>query len=244
MDTDVNISSEEVVPGNSPGTGNEVPEENSGTENVQKKGKPSLKVVKSKRYMGPVPANRDSRKTLSKASNRIRINNDFKVSLSSSSDEDKKKGKPGFKAESKDYITKSLLETKSEEEIYKTALAIMQAWSEVYTAPGDDDYVRAANIVSKTRAEIYDSMGIHPQKGIKPTLTEEQRLVYDKEMRKVAFPYYEVRLSFKQPGYKAIRSKTFKFRNDPDLEPIITKLARRAMEILKTVDITVKKDGD
>lgn len=230
---------------NSIGSAEGAPENSQGAMNDEKKVLPSLKLVKSKRYMGPVPSNRDSRKTLSKASNKIRLNNDFKVSISSSNPNGgQNKGTPGFKAESTDYITESLLETKSEEEVYKTALAIMQAWSEVYNAPGDDEYVAAANIVSKTRAEIYDSMGIHPQKGVKPTLTEEQRLVYDKEMRKVAFPYYEVRLSFKQPGYKAIRSKTFRFKNNPDLGPISAKLARKAAEILKTVNITVKKDSD
>jgi hypothetical protein len=109
------------------------------------------------------------------------------------------------------------------------AFCFMEAWGRVFdNAPGTKDYVAKANQLSAARAKAYASLGIQPAKGVRPELTEEQRLAYSELVRPYSFDYYEVRLSFKQPGKKAVRSKTYRYLDAPDLLIIRDRLFKNA----------------
>jgi len=190
----------------------------------------SLKLISSKTHVGPAVKGRNNNALLSAAANKIRLNNDLKVSLADVKTESKA-STPG---------NKSLQITNSKGNLsVPDALAIMEAWDKLFgDKPGTPDYIEKANRLNAVRSHVYSSLGINPQKGIRPELTEEQRVAYSEAVKPYSFDYYEVRLSFKQTGHKAVRSKTYRFLNAPDLAGIQSKLLKQRRVVVSEFKIS------
>lgn len=179
----------------------------------------TLKLVSSRTHLGPAVRSQAKSKLVSAAANKIRLNNDLKVGVRSASIEPKTtKGN-----------SQSLEIRIKGEAGPQNAFILMEAWDRLFgDKPGTEDYVRKAVQLESVRNQVYASFGITPKKGIRPELTEEQRVAYSEAVRPYSFDYFEVRLSFKQNGHKAVRSKTYRYLQAPDLASIKTKLISQA----------------
>lgn len=168
------------------------------------KGKVTLKYVVNRTHLGPVPEYKKARK-LSKAANKIRLSSDLKlVSGGEATPQGTGSGKPGK-------LSYSDLIAESDSVTAKEALLFVEAWSRTYPRVGTPEYVDKYNALNKERVAVYAELGITVQPGQKaPLLTEEQRAYYNKRLLPFAFDYWEHRISYKVPGRKAIRTKTFR----------------------------------
>lgn len=190
----------------------------------------SLKIVSSRTHVGPAVKSKNNNTLLSAAANKIRLNNDLKVSLADTKTESKVSN-PGNKS-------LEIVNSKGQLSV-PDAVALMEAWDKLFgDKPGTPDYIEKANRLNAVRSHVYGSLGINPQKGIRPELTEEQRIAYSEAVKPYSFDYYEVRLSFKQTGHKAVRSKTYRFLNAPDLAGIRTKLLKQRSVVVSEFKIS------
>lgn len=177
----------------------------------------TLKLVQNRTHLGPSSkSNGDKKSFLSAAANKIRINNDLKIEFGPSNPSKVQKVSGSKSLE----IHLNRLDADS-------AIKMMIAWDLLFKGPGTPDYVAKANALSKARAEAYRDLGINPDPGSRVVLTMEQREFYNSKVSSFAFDYYEVCLSFKQPGFKVVRSKTFRFLNEPNLDDIQTRLVKK-----------------
>lgn len=190
----------------------------------------TLKIVSSRTHVGPAVKSRSSNTLLSAAANKIRLNNDLKVKI----------GDPTAEAKVSTNGSKTLDIVNSKGTIsVPDAMAFMEAWDELFgDKPGTPDYIEKANKLNAIRSQVYASLGINPQKGIRPELTEEQRVAYTEAVKPYSFDYFEVRLSFKQTGHKAVRSKTYRYLNAPDLASLKSKLVQKVKLVRSTWKIT------
>jgi hypothetical protein len=191
----------------------------------------TLKLISSKTHVGPTVKSKSSNTLLSAAANKIRLNNDLKVVVGDPGSEPKDKSTSG---------SKSLVIANNSGQIsVPDAMAFMEAWDELFgDKPGTPDYIEKANKLNAVRSQVYASLGINPQKGIRPELTEEQRVAYSEAVKAYSFDYYEVRLSFKQTGRKAVRSKTYRYLNAPDLASLKSKLIKQIKVVKSNWKIT------
>lgn len=184
----------------------------------------TLKLISTKTHVGPRKDRRDkSVNDWSAAAKKIKLNNDLKVeatktSKSSINEEGKTSSQSG---------TRSILITTKNGVTPAQAFVFMEAWDKTFEGkPGTPEYIARAVKLDAARSQVYASMGINPQKGVRPELSEEQRLAYSEAIRPYSFDYFEVRLSFKQPGRKAVRSKSFRYLSAPDLDSLKARLLR------------------
>lgn len=196
----------------------------------------TLKLVSNKTHVGPSVRSKSSNTLLSAAANKIRLNNDLKVTVSEPTQESKAPVQG----------SKSLDIANSKGQIsVPDAVAFMEAWDKLFgDKPGTPDYIEKANRLNAARSQVYASLGIHPQKGVRPELTEEQRVAYSEAIKLYSFDYYEVRLSFKQTGHKAVRSKTYRYLQAPDLASIRSKLIKQRSVVKSTFSIQQSKSAD
>lgn len=196
----------------------------------------TLKIVSNKTHVGPANGSKNSNSMLSAAANKIRLNNDLKISVSD----------PGNEPKVSTSGSKSLDIANSKGQIsVPDAVAFMEAWDKLYgDKPGTPDYIEKANKLNAVRSQVYASLGINPQKGVRPELTEEQRVAYSEAVKAYGFDYYEVRLSFKQTGHRAVRSKTYRFLNAPDLAAIRSKLVKQRNVVKANFSISQSKSVD
>lgn len=190
----------------------------------------SLKLVANKTHLGPVKERVDKSERLSAAANKIKLNNDLKVTFDSGEDEDKTKRRIIIKTSESEFIVDP-----SKDVPVKAALCVMEAWDQQYSGPGTPDYVKKANALSRAQLNAYASLGINPIAGVRPELTEEQRSSYNDMVSPYSFDYYEVRLSYKQPGRKSVRSTTYRYLERPNLRQIRNLLLKQA----KVVDAKI-----
>jgi hypothetical protein len=183
----------------------------------------SMKIVSNKTHQGPVKGGVQKSNRLSAAANKIRLNNDLKVTLDSV--EGSKKTSTTKTSESEPVFDPSKDVSASR------ALIIMEAWDKLYSDPGTPDYVKKANALSRAQLTAYATLGINPTAGVRPELTEEQRSSYNDMVSPYAFDYYEVRLSYKQPGQKSVRSTTYRYLERPNLRQIRSLLLKQAKVI-------------
>lgn len=188
----------------------------------------SMKIVSNKTHLGPVKGGVQKSDRLSAAANKIRLNNDLKVTLDTV--EGSKKTSTTKTSESQSVFDPS------KDVSPKSALIIMEAWDSQYGDPGTPDYVRKANALSRAQLAAYASLGINPAAGVRPELTEEQRSSYNDMVSPYSFDYYEVRLSYKQPGQKSVRSTTYRYLERPNLRQIRSLLLKQA----KVLDAKLK----
>lgn len=189
----------------------------------------TLKIISNKTHVGPVRDRVGKSFRLSAAANKIRINNDLKVSMKS--DKDSSTRTTNKTSES------LLLSNPGQDASVKGALTAMESWDREFNGPGTPAYVEKANALSRAQSRAYSVLGINPTGGIRPELTEEQRVAYNDMVSPYAFDYYEVRLSYKQPGQKSVRSTTYRFLDRPSLSQIKERLNRRAKAINDSLSI-------
>jgi hypothetical protein len=180
----------------------------------------SIKIVSNKTHLGPVKGGVQKSNRLSAAANKIRLNNDLKVTLDSV--EVSKKSSTSKTSESR-----SLFDP-SKDVSAKIALISMEAWDSQFGGPGTPDYVKKANALSRAQHEAYARLGLNPSADVRPELTEEQRCSYNDMVSPYSFDYYEVRLSYKQPGHKSVRSTTYRYLDRPNLKQIRDLLLKQA----------------
>lgn len=193
----------------------------------------TLKLVSNKTHIGPANKKRNKASSLvSAAANKIRINNDLKVTASDPAEESSnRKANSGSRA----------LEIKTKHGSLEPhqAFTLMAAWGELFDdKPGTPDYIAKANRLNAVRSQVYRDLGFNPESKNRPELTEEQRAAYNEAVSPYSFDYYEVRLSFKQPGKKAVRSKTYRYLNAPDLEGIRSKLVKQSKVVSSEFQIS------
>lgn len=179
----------------------------------------TLKLVSSRTHLGPAVRSQAKSKLVSAAANKIRLNNDLKVGVRSATAEPKatKDNSQSLEIRLRDGANP------------KDAFILMEAWDRLFgDKPGTEDYVKKAVQLESVRNQVYASFGIKPERGKRPELTEEQRVAYSEAVRPYSFDYFEVRLSFKQNGHKAVRSKTYRYLQAPDLTGIKAKLISQA----------------
>lgn len=191
----------------------------------------SLKLVSNKTHLGPVKERVDKSERLSAAANKIKLNNDLKVTFDSGEGEGKTKRLTTTKTSESESIMDSSRDVPA-----KVALCVMEAWDQQYSGPGTPDYVKKANALSRAQLNAYASLGINPSAGIRPELTEEQRSSYNDMVSPYSFDYYEVCLSYKQPGQKSVRSTTYRYLERPNLRQIRSLLLKQA----KVIDAKLK----
>jgi hypothetical protein len=199
---------------------------------------PTLKVVQNKTHMGPVPDWRKNRSgRLSKAANKIRLNCDLKVVVSSESSEDDhiqpKKVNPS--------LSREFTRSGNPEVDPVSAAYFMQVWDSVYPGAGDQEYVNKSTELIKAQREAYEELGINPDSKKKPELTEEQRSIYNALVLPKAFDYYEIHLSYKMPQKKVVRSRTYRSLQSFDLKRVQERLLQAAKDLKLKIKITVKK---
>lgn len=183
----------------------------------------TMKIVSNKTHLGPVKGGVQKTDKLSAAANKIRLNNDLKVTLGSVEG-------PKKTSNTKTSESESVFDP-SRDVSAKNALIIMEAWDDQFGDPGTPEYVNKANALSRAQLAAYANLGINPVAGIRPELTEEQRVSYNAMVLPYAFDYYEVRLSFKQPGQKSVRSTTYRYLERPNLRQIRSLLLKQAKVI-------------
>lgn len=193
---------------------------------------PTLKLVVNRTHLGPVTGDdRGLKSKLSKAANKIRINSDLKVVSVNPNGQTA----VGSTSESTKIVFGDKPPSASQ------AVYIMEAWDRVYKSPGSPAYVRRANALSAARSEVYRELGINPDpKGKMPTLTEEQRAIYNERLKPFAFDYWEARLSWKLPGKKAVRSLTYRSMEKMELTKVVDQLNPVIDKLVKTFTVQVK----
>lgn len=199
-----------------------------------KKVKPStLKIVVNKTHVGPVAVNGSrASKRLTKSANKIRLDHDLRISRVQNPEAPEKP--------STSYSV--LLGDEGVSMDPATALLAMEIWDRKYPSPGSKNYVSKSNELSTARAEAYAELGIIPRsdRKKKPTLTEEQKVAYNAKLSKFAFDYWEVRLSYKAPGKKAVRSHTYRTLNEPNIDKIFENLSEGVNKLQETIKVTVE----
>lgn len=192
----------------------------------------SLKLISNRTHVGP--ATRKGEKSLndfSAAAKKIKLNNDLKVTVANASTANAMSEKKSNNASSGQ---NSILINIKGQMSPAIAFTFMEAWDEMTQGkPGTPEYVDKANQLNAARSKVYAQLGINTTVRVRPELTEEQRVAYSEAVKPYSFDYYEVRLSFKQPGKKAVRSKTYRYLNAPDLDSIRKRLFKAASAFSK-----------
>jgi len=226
FNTETKVTEEEVIP----------------TSTTETSSTGTMKLYWAKTHVGPVVDIQSKRKLFTASANKIRLNNDLKVTGVSS-----EKGDNDSQNKTKSGSSKSQSINLDEAAGCDAAFCYMQAWGNMFKDKlGTPDYVEKANALASARNEIYASFGFEPitiaKKGIRPELTEEQRLAYNEAISKYSFDYYEVRLSFKQKGKKAVRSKTYRYLTVPDLDALRKRLTREVESVRGQYDVIDPKN--
>jgi hypothetical protein len=198
----------------------------------------TLKILQNKAHNGPSKGVKSSKTDLSKAVGKIKFNNNLK--LEAIREESAITQKPNTSVSfSYDLST--------EEDPVKFALYTFMAWDKVYgTSQGTTDYMDKLAKLYQAKADFYEKWGIPytPNVGKRPVLTEAQRVDYNETVSKSSFDYYEYRLSFKQPGVKAVRTTVYRTLVPLNFEDISNRLASKRKVISTTVKIHSDKPSN
>lgn len=200
----------------------------------QQKAKPTLKLLQNKTHIGPVSVGGAAKASLSKAAGKIMFDSNLKVTVKETGEDANKTSDLSRKP-----LVKSinLGQNGAEDATY-----YMLAWDKLFGEVGSTGYQRKYQEFAQMQNQVYAKLGINlSPNSPKPELTEQQRRMYNAEMRNYAFSYYEYRLSFKQPGAKAVRSLTFRTLKPQDVDSLIAKLADQVRVLSAKLDIKARK---
>lgn len=200
----------------------------------QQEAKPTLKLLQNKTHIGPVSVGGAAKASLSKAAGKIMFDSNLKVTMKGTDEDASKISDP-----SKKPLVKKI---DLSQDGAKDATFYMLAWDRLFSEVGTPGYLKKYQEFAKMQTQVYADLGINlSPNSPKPELTEQQRRMYNKEMRRCAFSYYEYRLSFKQPGMKAVRSLTYRTLKPLDLDDLVGKLTSQVSVLSAKLDIKARK---
>ena len=200
----------------------------------QTKSEATLKLLQNKTHIGPVSVGGAAKASLSKAAGKIRFDNNLKVTVKDTDEDATKVSDP-----SKEPQVKKINLGHSGAGL---ALLYMMAWDKLFGKVGSTAYQSKYQEFAQMQNQVYAKLGINLNPNSpKPELTEQQRRMYNEQMRPYAFSYYEYRLSFKQPGVRAVRSLTYRSLKPMDLDLQVAKLSNMVKELSAKLDVKVRK---
>lgn len=187
----------------------------------------TLKLISNKCHLGPRQEGLKAKTNLSTATGKVLFNNDMKIVVTGAKD---KGTKPTSTVES------TTVEMSVGGEV-KQAAFYMLAWDQLYSV-GTDAYKEKFTALNKARTDAYAALGISSSLDSKrPELTAQQRAIYNEKVLPFSFTYFEYRLSFKQPGKKAVRSKTFRSLSRMDADSMLEHIRAKAVALTKTLEV-------
>lgn len=197
---------------------------------------PTLKLLYNRTHIGPTTGLKVAKTELSKATGKVLFNNQLKVkAVKEKTDSNENRPMPNDKVEiplGTDHAVK--------------ATKYFLAWDKKYKgAIGSSSYQKKYTDFLSYQRSVYEILGISVStdtkgKTVKPELTEQQRGLYNEQMRKFAFSYYETRISYKVPGVKAVRTLTYRTLKQPDLSKIYSELKALISEMDSKIQIVPK----
>jgi hypothetical protein len=196
---------------------------------------PTLKLLQNKTHIGPVSEGVVAKASLTKAAGKIMFDNNLKITVANTGDEVGKVSDPTKKP----VVKKIKLPAGNEPQ---TATLMMLAWDKLYGTVGTASYQNKYQEFAQMQKTTYEKLGLNlGPNSTKPELTEQQRRMYNEMMRPYAFSYYEYRLSYKQPGVKAVRSLTYRSLKPGNMDSMLTKLAEQAKNLAAKLTIETRK---
>lgn len=196
-----------------------------------------LKFCRNKAHFGPISpekANRAYATALSAAANKVRVMADFTVQVVN----------PKSKEDVTTNPNKSLLLEFSEvnpAERVAAMIYVMDAWDKLYSDDGTPEYKEKLTAALAARSSAYQKLGINPNSATKPSLSAEQRTVYNSIVGPYGFDYYEYHLAFKLEGEKKFqRTVTYRSLKPLGLNSMLNRLNQKARELQKQYTITAR----
>lgn len=200
----------------------------------QQTAEPTLKLLQNKTHVGPVSVGGAAKASLSKAAGKIMFDSNLKVTIKETGEDADKVSDPGRKP----LVKKIDLKQNGA----KDATYFMLAWDKLFGAVGTPGYQKKYQEFAQKQIQVYAKLGYNlGPNSPRPELTEQQRRMYNAEMRSFAFSYYEYRLSFKQPGVKAVRSLTYRTLKPQEMDNMIIKLKDQVEILSAKLDIKARK---
>lgn len=194
----------------------------------------TLKLVSSRNHLGPKKEGLKAKTDLSSATGKLLFNNNLKVVI-----KDKGKDKPDNDSNSGSSDKSYTFGLKVGQEAQQAGY-LMLAWDYIFKI-GTDAYLEKFEALQRARASAYQELGISNPGSDRPELTSQQREVYNAKVRPYAFTYFEYKLSFKQPGKKAVRSKTYRSLKPMDADSIRKQLLSKASALMKDIRFDVRQ---
>lgn len=219
-------------------------QEGEGKDNDKSK-TPTLKLVMNKVHLGPVSARR-KRPMLSKSANKIRLNDNLAVKSTSNS-ESNRDSKEQKRSSFKSARVIDLLDGTSAQSAVE-AVYLFEGYSRlVGDAPGTSGYIEKSAALAKAQNEAYSELGFSPEKlrakdAKPPVLTEDQRSLYNARVLPYAFDYYEIYLSYKEPGKKAVRTRTYRYVTEPTIDSLVTRIMEKRDAVTEKITVVTKED--
>jgi hypothetical protein len=190
---------------------------------------PTLKLVSDKVHLGPRPSGLKAKTNLSTATGKVLFNNDLKVVIKGTDQMSSKPIQPG---------SSTLIKLSVGAEATQAAL-YMLAWDHVLSI-GTKAYKEKFEALQRARASAYADLGFSNSADKRPELTAQQREIYNAKVTPFAFDYFEYKLSFKQPGKKAVRSKTYRSLKPMEPDGLIKQLTLKAKSLGDEISFKTK----
>jgi hypothetical protein len=209
-----------------------------GNGNQNMKSVPVLKLIQSKTHLGPTGQLKRIKTDLSKATGKLLFNSELKLKVKMPSDNNDKKDMLNRSNRS---IRIGIGDQTGDHAQQKKAVEYFYAWDLIFKDKiANDQYLDALQKLTEAQTRAYTKLGIttHFDKGNKaPELTEAQRVLYNREVSPFSFDYYEYRLSFKDPGFRAVRTKTYRTLKPIDMNSLIMQLTKKVVELPHIIQI-------
>jgi hypothetical protein len=200
-------------------------------DSITKKNSVTLKLISNRTHRGPVKEKGKRSLELSSAAGKIKINNDLRVTVKKAEKRQNLKTSESYSISTDADILEGA----------RTATYYAIAWDLVFEGPGSKTYLEKATALSRAQHVAYVELGLNPDPKNRPVLTEEQRLRYNEMVLPFSFDYFEVKLSVKQPGFRAVRTKTYRMDQRPDLRAIANRLSKAVIDVSKEIEIIANK---
>lgn len=192
----------------------------------------TLKIVSSKVHLGPKNQGLKAKTNLSSATGKVLFNNNLKVVVGNGQNQPVSNSGQS----SNSMVINLNVGTEGRDAAY-----YLLAWDYLFKI-GTDAYLEKFEALQQARTKAYQELGISNPGSDRPELTAQQREVYNAKVRPYAFTYFEYKLSFKQPGKKAVRSKTYRSLKPMDMISIQKQLLSKAKALSKDIRFGVRQD--
>jgi len=199
----------------------------------------TLKLNANYTSMGPRSLKRLANTDVTKAAGKVLNQTNLKIKVKNPEDQTQKT------PVSHEPMTKLIAKETdlSKEEIFGSEAAkYMLAWGKKYkSAIGTENYIEKYSAFLNARKEFYTEIGMNIPDSAKkaPELTEDQKNLYRQRLTSFGFSYWEIQLSYKVPGKKAVRTLMFRTLKKPNLDQVYTDLKRYYDVIDNKIDIQI-----